>query len=95
MDASLFGSESLLNGNITATTTASTPSISRQDDRQRNIMLFNNSTTITIYIGTSTVSSTNGYPLPPGDSISLSTRSPLYIVTGSSTADIRWVVEAA
>ncbi len=95
MDASLQGSDSLLNGNVTVTTTASTPTIDRKDFNQRSIMLFNNSTTITVYIGTSTVSSTNGFPLPPGDELTLSTRSPLYLVSGSSTADVRWLVEAA
>lgn len=95
MDASNYGSESLLHGNVTVTTTAVAPSILRQDTQQRGIMLFNSSTTITAYIGNSAVSTTNGFPLPPGDAISFATRSPLYIISASSTADIRWIAEVA
>jgi hypothetical protein len=95
MDASNFGSESLAHGNVTVTTTAATPTIVRQDLTQRSLMIFNNSTTITAYVGNSAISTTNGYPIPPGDSVTLNTRSPVYIITASSTADIRWISEVA
>lgn len=61
-------------------------------ENRRSVMIYNNSSTVTVYIGGSGVTSSNGLPIPPktySPSIDSGTRMILYGRTSSSTADIR------
>ena len=55
-------------------------------------MVYNNSSTVTIFIGGSDVTATNGLPVPPksySPPIDAGVKMILYAVTSSSTANVR------
>ncbi len=59
---------------------------------RRSVQFYNNSSTVTVFIGGSTVTSSNGTPVPPlsySPVIDASDKMLLYGVTSSSTANIR------
>lgn len=61
-------------------------------DNRRAVMVYNNSDTVTVYIGGSDVTSSNGMPVPPksySPIIDAGVRMILYGVTSSSTANVR------
>lgn len=73
---------------VSATTTAA--AITAVDDPSYvGVMI--TPTDATIYVGDSTVSSTNGTPVSPGQTLSLATKNPstIYVRTASGTADVR------
>lgn len=76
----------------TLTTSLQTiPSYGVLGDR-RSMMLYNNSSTVTIFIGGSDVTATNGMPVPPlsySPSFDAGPTMIIYGLTSSSTADIR------
>lgn len=55
----------------------------------------NNSITTAIYLGDGSVTTSTGFPLQPGDGyewpIRVNASSPLYAITASGTADLRWM----
>lgn len=59
---------------------------------RRSVSLYNNSSSVTIYIGGSDVTATNGLPVPPlsySPAFDFGTKMILYGVTSSSSADVR------
>lgn len=61
-------------------------------DNRRSVQFYNNSSTVTVYMGGSDVTSSTGIPVPPksySPVIDAGIRMVLYGVTSSSTADIR------
>lgn len=85
-------------GNVTATTTLGAIvsfSTDFQHYEKRNGAIYNNGS-VTVYIGYDTsLTSSNGFPLPAGDSFAFNTKTTIYGVTASSTADLRWIMEEA
>ena len=74
-----------------STTVAAIPSYGVLNSR-RSLIIYNNSSTVTIYIGGSAVTSSNGLPIPPtsyGPIIDASINMIVYGLTASSTANIR------
>lgn len=57
----------------------------------RIFILVTNNGSVTVYIGDSNVTTTNGYPLAPGDAVSLDLKEQvvLYGRTATGTADVR------
>jgi len=78
--------------NQTLTTTlAAIPSYGVLNSR-RSLMIYNNSSTVTIYIGGSDVTSSNGIPVPPtsySPILDVGASMIVYGLTSASTADIR------
>ena len=61
-------------------------------DNRRTLQVYNNSSTVTVFIGGSDVTATNGLPVPPksySPAIDASPQTVLYGLTSSSTANVR------
>jgi hypothetical protein len=59
---------------------------------RRSMLIYNNSTTVTIFIGGSDVTANNGLPVPPssyGPPLDNGTRTILYGITSGGSADVR------
>ena len=87
-------SGSVLPTAVTVTTTAT--AIPATALAGRRAMMVRNNGSVTVYLGDSTVTSTNGFPLSPGEEKSYELGPPvtLYGITASGTADVR-VLEGA
>lgn len=71
------------NGQVTATTTAATLKTARTT--RRSITFINTDAAITVYIGAATVTAGNGFPLKPGQSISIDTVALIQVIAASGT----------
>lgn len=76
--------------NFTATTTPTAVFTCTVRNESQGCLIKNTSATV-VYVGGANVSSTNGYPLSQGDSISVTPQigEIVYIVTAASTSDVR------
>jgi hypothetical protein len=75
------------NTNVTVTT-AATQVVA--ENTSRKLAFINNNSAVVVYIGTSGVTTTNGYPLAAnGNFINVDTISALYGIVASGTADVR------
>jgi hypothetical protein len=79
----------LVNGTVTVTTTAT--ALPATAATGRSSLSVKNNGAVTIYVGSSTVTSANGYPLAPNAEISFDVGDQVivYGITASGSADIR------
>lgn len=87
-----IGSATLANGQVVPTTTAATL-VAARDTRKR--LLLHNVGQCNVYIGVATVTTANGFLLPPGASIALFTTALVQAIipTGSSGANVAYIEE--
>jgi hypothetical protein len=80
---SATGAAHYANGQVTTSTVAGTLVAARAT--RRSVTIKNLDASITIYIGAATVSTVNGLPLKPGESISVDTNQLIQVVAASGS----------
>lgn len=90
--ASDVNNKAYVNGAITVTTTAIEAKVgaSRLAEREM-VRIYNNDSAITIFFGTTGVTTANGEPLRPGESVSLPAGPdiPVFLVATSGSVNVR------
>lgn len=85
----LRGAANMANGQVTTSTTAATAVAARAT--RRSVTIKNTDTSITVYIGIATVTSSNGMPLKAGESISIDTTALVQVIAASGTPVVAYV----
>ncbi len=83
------GAANMANGQITATTTPATLVAARPT--RRSVTIKNINTSISVYVGLATVSSSNGMLLRSGESISIDYVGLIQVVAGSNSPNVSYV----
>jgi len=81
--AKAAGATNYANGQVTATTTAGT--LKAANATRRSIMFKNLDTAITVYLGGATVTSANGVPLKPGESVTINATGLVQVISASGS----------
>ncbi len=85
----LTGAANMANGQIAATTTPSTLVAARPT--RRSVTIKNINTSISVYVGLATVSSSNGMLLRSGESISVDYVGLIQVVAGSNSPNVSYI----
>lgn len=76
-------------GQVTITSTAT--NIIAQNTARQGVVITNSSATITVYVGTSGVTSSTGLPLTPGQAITLPTTAAVYAIASSTSGTVGYL----
>jgi hypothetical protein len=85
-----IGSSTLANGQVAPTNTAATLLAARET---RSRVVFVNHGSVDVYIGIATVTTANGFKLPPGGTLTLHTTALTQAITASGTGSIHYIEE--
>jgi hypothetical protein len=85
----LTAAANVANGQVTASTTAGTLVSSRAT--RRSVSVKNTDTSIAVYIGIATVTSANGMPLKPGESISIDSTVLIQVIAASGSPVVAYI----
>ena len=83
------GGKRLANGQVTASTTASTLVAERIN--RRSVTIKNIDASITVYIGVATVTAANGMEVKAGESINIDTTSLIQVIAASGAPKVAFV----
>lgn len=86
------GSTAFAQGQVTVDTTVGGVTVAAARDTRKSIVIVNRGT-VAIYVGTGTVSSSNGFLLNAGDGISISTTAAVNAIAASSSSTAHYIEE--
>lgn len=89
ISSSPVGAPNYANGQVATSTTAGTLIAVRAT--RRSVTVVNLDSAITVYIGAATVTSSNGFPLRAGQSISIDTTALIQVISASGTPTVAYM----
>ena len=88
-----IGGTAFANGQVTVDTTAGGVTVCAARDTRKTVLIRNLSTTINIYVGTGTVSSSNGMLVKAGEAIVIGTTAAVKAIAASSSVSAAYIEE--
>lgn len=86
------GATAIANGQVTVDTTAGGVTVAAARDTRKSILVRNRGTVV-VYVGTGTVSASNGFPLDPGEALTVQTTAAIKAIAASTSATVAYIEE--
>lgn len=86
------GGTAIANGQVSVDTTVGGVTVASARDTRKSLLVRNRGT-VTVYVGTGTVSASNGFPLDAGEAMTILTTAAVKAIAASSSATVAYLEE--